>query len=327
MKTVREDKVRTLRIVRIDEFIRTGSYPSVQKLMKEFETSRSTIMRDLEFLRSRYDAPIEFSKERKGYYYTDPSFFIKSVMLTEGELFTISTIMPLLEQYRNTPIESSFRNIIRKLSGMLPSQIQIDSSFLSNDIQFISDPLPEIDSNVFNTIFEAIKRKCSVRFRYRSLSRTEYSSRTIDPYKVICQKGNWYTAGYNHDHGEFRVYALSRMKDIKILEPFEFDPEYEDKIHIDESFGVWNNSEEPKKIEILFASTINTLILERTWHSGQECHQNEDGTVYLTFESNQMQETLYWILHFGSDATVLNPPELKEMVRKELEKTLAKYAQ
>ena len=56
----------------------------------------------------------------------------------------------------------------------------------------------------------------------------------------------------------------------------------------------------------------------------QECRQNEDGSVYLSFESNQMQETLFWALRFGASVTVLNPPELKEMYAAEVRKMAEK---
>jgi len=41
-------------------------------------------------------------------------------MLKEGELLTLSTILPLMEQYKNTPMEKSFRDLINKLIAMLP---------------------------------------------------------------------------------------------------------------------------------------------------------------------------------------------------------------
>lgn len=71
---------------------------------------------------------------------------------------------------------------------------------------------------------------------------------------------------------------------------------------------------------MVFDKSINTYVLERTWHKNQECKQNDDGSVYLSFESNQMQETLYWLLRFGATVDVLNPPELKELYENEVHK-------
>ena len=326
MDKERENKVKIHRLLQIDAMIREGTYPNASQLGKKFEVSRSTIMRDLDFLRDRYNAPLEYDPVKNGFYYTDSTFFMKSVMLSEGELFTISAITPLLEQYKNTPLETSFKLMLEKISSMLPNQVSVDSAFVGNEIKFISDPLPKIEEAVFKMIFQAIATKKSVEFGYRSISRQEYENRVLDPYHVICQKGNWYVIGFCHDKSEIRVYSMSRMKNIVLMsESFVIPEDFYVEKYIDSSFGVWNNSEEPVKIELLFDKTVNTYILERSWHETQEMYQNENGTVYLSFRSNQIQETLYWILHFGSAVKVLNPPELAEKVRQEARKIIEKY--
>jgi|WetSurMetagenome_2_1015567.scaffolds.fasta_scaffold717125_2 hypothetical protein len=50
-------------------------------------------------------------------------------MLSEGELLTLSAAMPLLEQYCNTPIESSIKHLFTKLMDMMPAEVSIDPSF------------------------------------------------------------------------------------------------------------------------------------------------------------------------------------------------------
>ncbi|MBQ1971990.1 MAG: HTH domain-containing protein, partial [Treponema sp.] len=88
-KNNRDEKIRNQRLFQLVEFIRNGNYPNVPMMKKEYEVSRSTIMRDLEFLKNRYNAPIEYSVEHKGYYFSDPTFMIKTLLLTEGELFAV----------------------------------------------------------------------------------------------------------------------------------------------------------------------------------------------------------------------------------------------
>lgn len=325
-ETEREDKVKTLRLLQLAEFIRTHHYPNAPKLMDEFEVSRSTIMRDIEFLQTRYNAPIEYSQEHKGYYYTDPTFIIKSVMLSEGELLSVSTIMPLMEQYKNTPLESTFRSIMTKVVDMMPNKVQIDTAFSASNVYFIKDPLPSISEHIFNSVFEAIRANKTVEFEYRSISKKEYSKRSFDPYKVLCQKGNWYIIGFCHLHNRINVYALSRMRNLIVTdEIYTIEKDFDINKHIDPEFGIWHSEGEPKKIELEFSPQINTYILERSWHENQECHQNPDGSVYLSYVSNQITETLHWIMSFGANVKVLNPPELIEKIKSEIQKLNSLY--
>lgn len=322
----REEKFKTHRLILIDKSIRNNEYPSIKYMMDIHGVSERTIKRDIEFLRDRYDAPIEYDKERKGYYYTDSTFMIQNVLLTEGDLFTVSTIMPLMEQYKNTPLENSFKNIMEKISDMLPDQVNVNTSFLNEDVKFISDPLPKIDTIVFDTIFKSIKLKETIEFEYRSIAKTEYTNKKLNCYKVICQKGNWYVVGFSHITKEVRIYALSRIQNIKILnEKFEIPKSFNLSKYVDLSFGIWANKENPIEYELLFTSEINTYILEREWHSNQVIKQNEDGSVLLKFKSNQKQQVLSWVLSFGKNVTVLNPPELIEKVKEELKESLKKY--
>ncbi|MFA6857823.1 MAG: WYL domain-containing protein, partial [Treponema sp.] len=60
-------------------------------------------------------------------------------------------------------------------------------------------------------------------------------------------------------------------------------------------------------------------------HESQELHQNEDGSVQLSFTSNQTEEILHWVLSFGSAVTVRNPPELAARVKEEAERVAEKY--
>ena len=322
----REDKFRTHRIIQIDKWIRSGAYPSVQQMMDEYGVSRRTILRDIEFLRDRYDAPVEADRTRKGYFYTDPTFMIQNVLLTEGDLFTVSTVMPLMEQYKNTPLENSFKNIMAKIAEMLPNQVTVDTSFLNKDVSFISDPLPKIEEEVFNLVFKAVKIHQVITFGYKSVGSSDYKCKTFDSYHVLCQKGNWYVLGYDHGAKNTRVYALSRMKDIAFTgEPFELPKNFDVSKHVDLSFGIWNNQEEPVEYELLFSPKTANYILEREWHKNQTVEQKEDGSVLLRFTSNQRQQIFSWVLGFGTAVTVLNPPKLREELIAEIAKLTEKY--
>lgn len=53
------------RLLVINNDIGTGKYPNTPKLAKKLEVSIATISRDVEFLRDRLNAPIEYSFEKK----------------------------------------------------------------------------------------------------------------------------------------------------------------------------------------------------------------------------------------------------------------------
>lgn len=238
------------------------------------------------------NAPLEYDKARKMYHYTDPTFSIPNVVLTEGELFTMATIMPLMEQYKNTPLENSFRDIMAKIAGLLPDTVSVDSSFLNRDISFISDPLPKIDSEVFNAVFKAVRSHLVIEFDYKSVSADTFKHRIFDAYHVLCQKRNWYVLGFDHGAADFRVFALARIKNISFRsETFSIPKDFDLKKHVDLDFGVWNNTDPPVEYEIKFVKGRANYILERERHKNQKKSRREQFTSGFLLKLSRLQQS------------------------------------
>lgn len=318
----REDKARQLRLLHIVDMVKQGNYPNTTDFRKKFEVSRSTVMRDIDFLKDRYMVPLDYSKEHNGYFLSDPNYTIPSFLLTEGELFTLHIILPLMEQYKGTPLEPVFESIMKQMLDMLPKDVAVSTSFNADQVHFISNPQPQIDQEIFFKVLEGIQERKTLDFAYRSIKRQEYIQRKFNPYKILCQRGDWYILGYCHRHQEFRVYNMARIQNISVAERFEWDESFDINSHIDPDFGVWAQGKN-FTVELLFSQEVHTFILERQWHVGQRCCLQEDGRVLLTFETNQFDEILHWVMSFGHKVLVLNPPELKEAIRREIA-TMAK---
>jgi predicted DNA-binding transcriptional regulator YafY len=321
-----EEKLKTYRILFIDEAIRSGSYPNSETLAQKLEVSSRTVQRYIEFLRDTYRAPLEYDYTKRGYYYTEQNFFIKSVMLTEGELFSLAVFEPLLAQYRQTPLERNLQAVFEKIVQSLPQNVSVDSSLLSSHISFIPDPPVFLEASSFLAVFTALKVKKSLAFEYRSLQDTGYTKRKADPYHAICHRGNWYFIGYCYMRNEIRLFSCSRLRKATLTNnrftvPKDFDPH----LYFDEQMGVWASSRTPFTIELLFENEIGTYAAERQWHDTQTIRQNEDGTVYVKFTTTQMPEVLRWVLGQGHTVKVLGPPELVGMVQEEVERVRGMY--
>ena len=313
-------------LMKIDQSIKNGEYPNGKKLNKKngWDFSRSTIGRYIEILKNDYDAPIEYDFQKNGYYYTDPTFYLQRVMLNEGELLTLSTILPLLEQYKNTPLEESYRKLMSKLIEMLPDSITVDSALINNEVHFISEPITTLADGVFENVLKATKLHQTLNMEYKTARDSDYQKRLFDPYHIICQKGSWYLLGFSHHSNTIRLYAMPRMRNCVITEKkFSIPKDFKLEDHIDIQMGAWGNSGEQFNIEIEFVKGLKTYVMERTWHKDQIIRENPDGTVYLSFKTNQLGQTASWILSFAGGAKALNPPELREQIKKAAERILS----
>jgi predicted DNA-binding transcriptional regulator YafY len=331
-----EEKVRTSRILMIDEEIRSGAYPNSVSLARKVEVTSRTIQRDIEYLRDMYRAPVEYDYYRKGYYYAEENFFIKSIVLTEGELFSLALFDRLLEQYANTPLEKNLRVIFQKVRNSLPEQVSVNPSSFSSEASFIPDPLVSIDADVFEAIFTALKTRQTINAEYRSTGRQEYRRRTLDPYHAVCHRGAWYiiafcpdlqdSAGEHTPSEKIRAYAFSRFKKVKLSgRHYRIPDDFNPHDYFDKEMGVYASSKIPYTFEFLVHKDAGIYALERYFHRTQEIRQNKDGSVLVKFTSTQIKEALRWVLSQGHTVKVLNPPELVKMVKAEIEKTRRQY--
>ncbi|MCR5401957.1 MAG: HTH domain-containing protein, partial [Treponema sp.] len=147
MAKAKENHTKPLRLFKIEQEIQNSYYPNVDKLVKKLEVSRRTILRDIDELKIYYNAPIAYDAIKKGYYYTDNTYFVKNMMLTESEIFAVTGILPLMERYNNTPLKKTISKVYETLSQMLPSQVEVQGTFM-NDVEFIADPIPAIEEEV-----------------------------------------------------------------------------------------------------------------------------------------------------------------------------------
>jgi predicted DNA-binding transcriptional regulator YafY len=274
-----------------------------------------------------YEAPIEYDASKKGYYYTEKNFFIKSVILSEGELFSIALFDRMLVQYRYTPLEKDLREIFKKIVQSIPEKITVQPDFLKPRVTFMSGEAPDIDAALFTALLSALKNSVTLRFDYRPLSKTTWMEFTVDPYHAVYNHGTWYLIGYCHYNKEPLIFSFARMSKLSATRAtFTIPPDFNPADYTADPIGVWISARTPYTVELLYDSSIGTFALEDYWNDTQELTQNKDGSVHVKFTTTHIPAVLYRVLGQGSTITVLNPPELIDMVKMVVEKLRGIYA-
>lgn len=99
---MKRNKSQFSRLLELDKRIRQGLYPNCLNFSADWEVSQKTVQRDIDFLRDSLNAPIDYDREKKGFYYTTTQWFMPSISVSEGDLVAILVAEKALEQYRGT---------------------------------------------------------------------------------------------------------------------------------------------------------------------------------------------------------------------------------
>src|SRR4026208_391447 len=80
----------TERLLAIHQLISARRYPNTARLSREFDVSQKTVKRDVEWMRVHWDLPIEYDRQRHGYYYSrEVKQFPGVPTITEAEMFAL----------------------------------------------------------------------------------------------------------------------------------------------------------------------------------------------------------------------------------------------
>lgn len=313
------------RLLQIDDLLRSQQRHTADSLANALEVSERTIRSDLNFLRDRYNAPIESSRQ-KGFHYTDPEWRLPSVSLSKGELFALTLGARMLEKQAGSAYAAELRSAIDRLAERLPEQTWVDLQGLANERVIFRDSAElDLDPEIWHKLETACQQKHSIQMKYYTAGRNAYSERKLDPYVLHFSRSNPYVTGFCHSRQEPRWFRVDRIQSLEVLdETFEIDPTFDPKEHFELAFqhevgGI------PTQISIWFDPPTSPYIRERRWHPTQQIDEHADGSLTLHFVVRGLNEVKRWILFYGKGAMAIAPPELVQMLREEVQRMNSIY--
>ncbi len=221
------------RLLKIDSLLRSGIRQTQKSLSEATEVSDRTIRSDLDFLRDRFLAPLEYQKD-KGWHYTDPDWRLPSISLSQGELFALTLGARMLSNYAGSAYVNELRTAIARLSERLPEASWVDLQKIADErISFSSGASINLDPEIWHKLELACKESKSIWMEYFTASRNASSDRQLDPYLLHIYRGtNPYVIGFCHKRQEVRWFRIDRIRSLKVLdEKFTVEPNFDGKGH------------------------------------------------------------------------------------------------
>jgi predicted DNA-binding transcriptional regulator YafY len=172
---------------------------------------------------------------------------------------------------------------------------------------------------VLHTLRQCIGGRCCVQIRYRNLKR-ENSERTVEPYALVYQMGQWYLVGHCRLRQELRTFRVDRIQRAEPIEQRFTVPD-----GFDAQAYVRRTMFEPSTtVVVRFAASIAALIREdkAPW---MQITDQDDGSIHVQFGVSTLEWVVGWVLSYGAVAQVLEPPELIERVREAAQGALQHY--
>jgi predicted DNA-binding transcriptional regulator YafY len=85
--------------------------------------------------------------------------------------------------------------------------------------------------------------------------------------------------------------------------------------------------EDTTTVTVRFTKRIAPYIQESLWHWSQQITPRPDGDILYEVRIGYPREVAWWALSWGSEAEIVEPPELRAYVAEEVRKMAALYDQ
>lgn len=296
------------RLVGIHKKIKSGTFPNTKQLAEEFNDGKgiATISRDIEFLRDRFGAPIEYNHERHGYFYTS-DFEMPLNAISPKTMISLFAAKIMLSHFKDSPLYNDICSAINLLANSNSDK----NCELLRRIAISPSPMPIniIEENVWKTILHSLQNNTIIEFEYNGRWNTKTTHRKVHPYQIVMDNGNYFLYGFAEERNETRLFSLARIKNPKTTEETFLLPEdFEFEKHCGGGrFGSFSY-DEPDHYKIEFYENARQMLKDFVWADDQKIHDDETrNCTTIEFSSTQYLKIEEWILSQGCYAKPLEP--------------------
>ena len=204
------------------------------------------------------------------------------------------------------------------MSGTLSNARDVSGRIMLENVPSAREHLP--------VVIDAMKQNHRIRFSYKSYTRSlPTEGIVLEPYFVKIFKQLWYVIGFNVNDKQIKTYALDRISSLNILQDtFVMPEEVNPSEFFKDCFGIITNRNSAKRIVLRVEPTQAKYFRALPLHSSQQEVVHDDYSIF-TYKMRITYDLKEEIMSHGATIEVLEPKELKLLIRDELERAIKHY--
>lgn len=297
------------RLLEITILLMNKNYITAKELAERFQVSTRTIYRDLEVLSSS-GVPVYTNKGKGGGISLLENFTLNKTLMSAQEIDGILLALKTLQATNYPDIE----NILDKLGAVFKHKEAID--WVQIDFNpWGSNPH---EDNKFKEIKRAIIEHKVICFDYVN-NDGERSRRDIEPMQLFFKGFGWYLKGYCLFKNDFRIFRISRIKNVEVLSRSFVRKAINNEIEQD----FFKITKKPIPVKLLFKPQALNRVYDD--FETKAIIKNPDGTICVQALFPDDEWVFTYILSFGSAVKVLEPEYIQKRLVMQLEDTLKLY--
>jgi predicted DNA-binding transcriptional regulator YafY len=299
---------------------------TLRDLMDRLSVSKQTAYRYLHALEGAGEAIEE--QERDG----EKAWRIVSARPTETLKVTLNQMIALYMScqmmgcFAGTGIDDDLKELMENVRATIAKRDYDASKNLHKKFFDVGEASHDYDDRIddMNDAITALMKEEKLLVSHVSIERGKKTFE-LHPYSIVTYKKGLYLAGWNGYNDKRRTFALGGFTSIEWQrgQRFQYPDDYDPKALFEGAWGMIRHEVE-SHVRIAFDRKVAQFVERRRWNATQQIEKTNTGIVFSVDVFGTV-ELFSWVLSFGVTAEVLEPPALRNQVREELRRALARY--
>ncbi len=301
--------MKVKRLIGIVFYLLSKKLVSSRELAEHFDVSVRTILRDMDYL-SEAGIPIISEMGKDGGFGIMDTYKLDARLVDNEDLFYIMTS---LESISDTYTDERLQATIIKLKGLLSDQSQqILDKKEKLRFDFSSLKVKDADNSKMALLNDAIECSKQIKFNYTNF-KGEKTAREVEPHMIMFKWYSWYLYSYCSLREEFRVFRISRMSDLELLDKIFRRKEF-DVSELDKDYKT-KTSDISTHVLLRFNNDVRYMVDDyfREW----EKEYKKDG-VYVHFKVPIDNWFFGMILSYGNAVEIIEPLSIRNELKKRI---------
>lgn len=322
-----KDRPLWRRLQTIHHAIKERRFPNASSLAKELGVSSKTVQRDLDYLRDELEAPIEFDRLENGYVYSRADFVLPFLPVDGKDLFSIGVAAQFLVLFGGTPLGRDLKDCYERLAHLMPPAVRLRPEILMERLALRNAAFRPVREETWEAVSESLQRGISLTIRYHRPGEPPGDPRVVRPYSFVLSGRDWMVLAEDQAAGQIKLFYLARIEGARPTgERYTIPRDFDADQFFRHTFGLFVGDAKPFRMRVRFSPVVSDEIRELQFHPDQKIERTKAGEAILEIPAQSIKEARRFVLPWGKDAVVLEPPELIEDLRKETEALARSYS-
>jgi predicted DNA-binding transcriptional regulator YafY len=319
---------RLERFYKIDQLLKERKVVSFAVFKEVLGMSRASVKRDLEYMRSRFNAPIEYDRQANGYRFgrprSGPRYELPGLWFNAAEVQALLTTLQLLANLQPGLLDGQVKPVLDRLRAILGKGDHSWEEVVKRMRIFLPERR-EGKAAHFSVIAAALLKRSRLWIRHYNRKEDRETEREVSPQRLVHYRDNWYLDAYCHLREDLRSFAVDAIREAVLEDtPAREVREAELDEYLGSGYGIFAGRE-VEWATLKFTPEAARWVSAQNWHPKQRARVEKDGSYILELPYAEDRELVMEILKYGADVEVLAPAELRKRVADSLRHAAQRY--